>query len=331
MQKLLLVDKQLWLYLSVDIKVTIFAKIISKAKMNYPVKFTFSGHESFQCRHLWLKKGYDYVNNGKSFSDDDAVVELGVGKNMVNSIRFWMKAFNILSPDEELTDFAHKLLADQGWDPYMEDEASLWLLHYQIVKKGFASTYFLVFNELRREKIEFTKDNFITLVKRKAEAVKSFPVNEKTLQEDFSVFTKMYLRSDAQSKDKEDSFSGLLTELDLIKTFSKKIENKDKKTETIDYYSIENIERSEIPDEIILFSILDNENFDLSINLNTIEQDYNSIGSVFALNRPSILSKIENLTSKYSYMNFNDQAGVKELQFKKKPSPLSILDKYYAN
>ena len=299
--------------------------------MNYPLKYTFSGHESFQCRHLWLKKGYDFVKNGKSFSDEDAVVELGVGKNMVSSIRFWMKAFNILSPDDELTNIAHKLLDDNGWDPYLEDEASLWLLHYQLVKKGFASTYSIVFNELRREKIEFTKHNFISLVKRKAETGKSFQINEKTLQEDFSVLSKMYLRSDAQNRDKEDSFSGLLTELDLIKTFSRKIENNDKKVETIDYFSIENIDRSEIPDEIILYSILDNEDFDVSISLNTIEQEYNSVGSIFALNRPGILGKIENLANKYSYLIFKDDAGIKELQFKKKPSPLSILDKYYAN
>ena len=62
-------------------------------KNSLGVKFTFSGHDSFQCRHLWLKKGFDFVKSGKSFSDEDAVVILGVGKNMVNSIRFWMKAF----------------------------------------------------------------------------------------------------------------------------------------------------------------------------------------------------------------------------------------------
>lgn len=31
------------------------------------IKFTFSGHETFQCRNLWLKKGYDSVNNKKLF------------------------------------------------------------------------------------------------------------------------------------------------------------------------------------------------------------------------------------------------------------------------
>lgn len=59
-------------------------------------RFSFSGHESFQCRSLWLKKGYDFINSGKSFNDEDAVVILGVGKNMVASIRYWMKAFDLL-------------------------------------------------------------------------------------------------------------------------------------------------------------------------------------------------------------------------------------------
>jgi Protein of unknown function (DUF4007) len=285
-------------------------------------KYTFSGHESFQCRQLWLKKGYDYIKSGRSFNDDDAVVILGVGKNMVSSIRFWMKAFNLLSQDDKLTTFAHKLLDDDGYDPYLEDEASLWLLHYQLVNRDFSSTYSIVFNELRREKIEFTRDNFIAFIKRKSETEKSLSVNEKTLNEDFSVLSKMYLRSDAQSKDKEDSFSGLLTELDLLRCFSKGKE---------EFFIIENNERPEIPDEVILYAILDNEAFDLSVNLNNIEHDYNGVGTVFALNRPGILSKIESIASKYSYIVFNDHAGVKELQFKKKPSALSILDKYYAN
>lgn len=295
---------------------------MAKELSNNIPKQTFSGHESFQCRHLWLKKGYDFVKKKKSFNDEDAVVSLGVGKNMVASIRFWMKAFNILSSDDKLTDFAHQLLSDDGFDPYIEDEATLWLLHYQLIKKGFASTYSIVFNQLRREKIEFTKENFLSYIKRKSELEKSFTANEKTLSEDFSVFVKMYLRSDTQNKDKEDSFSGLLTELDLVKTYSK---GKD------DFFIIENNERNEIPDEIILYAILDNESFEASVNLNSIEMNSNSVGAVFAINRIGLLSKIENLTHKYSYLTYNDQAGIKELQFKKKPTPTSILEKYYAN
>jgi len=284
-------------------------------------KYTFSGHESFQCRNLWLKKGYDFVKKGSSFNDEDAVVTLGVGKNMVSSIRFWMKAFGILSQDETLTLFAHKLLADDGWDPYLEDEGTLWLLHYILITKGFASTYSIVFNELRKEKIEFTKENFVAFVTRKSETDSSFSFSVKTLEEDFSVLVKMYLRSNLQNKDKEDSFSGLLTDLDLMKTYS---------TGKQDYFLIENTERSEIPIEIILYAILESESFGSSVNLHNIEMNINSVGTVFAINRSGLLNKIENIVAKYNYIVFNDQAGVKELQFKRKPTGSSIFEKYYA-
>lgn len=286
------------------------------------MKFTFSGHESFQCRHLWLKKGYDYIKSKKSFNDEDAVVVLGVGKNMVASIRYWMKAFNLLTIEEKLTPFAIKLLDNNGYDPFLEDEGSLWLLHYQLVYKGFSSTYSIIFNELRKEKIEFTKDNFVSFVKRKSETDKSIQINEKTLHDDFAVLSKMYMRSTIQAKDREDSFSGILTELDLIKPITK---GKD------EYFIIENAERPEIPDDIILYAILNNENFNSSININSIEHDYNSIGSIFALSRSGILSKIEGIVASNSQIVFSDHAGTKELQFKKKPLASSILDRYYAN
>src|SRR4051812_26423424 len=117
-------------------------------------KYTFSGHDTFQCRHFWLKKGYDLISSGKSFGMEDAVVELGVGKNMVSAIKYWMKAFDLMTNDEKPTPFADRLLSENGWDPYLEDEASLWLLHYHLVRKGLASSYDLIFNEFRREKIE---------------------------------------------------------------------------------------------------------------------------------------------------------------------------------
>ena len=59
------------------------------------LKYTFSGHESFPCKSLWLKKGYDFVIQEKDFNSPNAVVDLGVGKNMVSSIKYWLKVFGI--------------------------------------------------------------------------------------------------------------------------------------------------------------------------------------------------------------------------------------------
>ena len=60
----------------------------------------FSGHETFKCKTHWLKRGYDFICNGCNFNDEDAVVRLGVGKNMVSSIKYWMKAFGFINPNE---------------------------------------------------------------------------------------------------------------------------------------------------------------------------------------------------------------------------------------
>lgn len=88
------------------------------------MRYCFSGHETFYCKSLWLKKGYDYLKEGNSFSDEDAVVKLGVGKNMVASIRFWLKAFGLTQADK-LTRLADIIFDEKnGYDKYIEDNTS---------------------------------------------------------------------------------------------------------------------------------------------------------------------------------------------------------------
>jgi hypothetical protein len=288
-------------------------------------KFTFSGHDSFQCRQLWLKKGYDFVQEGQSFNSEDAVVKLGVGKNMVSAIRYWMKAFNIIDSKDNPTDFGTKLFDEEiGYDPYLEDEASLWLLHYQLVKTGLASIYSIIFNEFRKEKLFFTKETFLNYLKRIQEVNPELSLNDNTIAKDFSVFVNMY-KNDNDSNDIEDSFSGILSELGMLKT-SFIQDNNGKK---IEQYQIENNERDSLPEAVVLYSILDNLNYGNSISLNSLEFDTNSPSSVFALNRSGLVNKISGIVKENKNITYTDHAGIKELQFKNKPNAYSILDKYY--
>jgi len=283
-------------------------------------KYTFSGHDSFQCRQLWLKKGYDYVLKGKNFNDEDAVVILGVGKNMVSSIRFWLKAFNIIDNKDIPTEFGKRLFDDEnGYDPFLEDEASLWLLHYQLVKNSFASIYSIIFNEFRKEKLFFNKETFVNYVKRIGKSNPDLNFNENTVAKDFIVFANLY-KNDPESKDVEDSFSGILSEIELLKTTGKGKEEQ---------FYIENAERDNLPEAVVLYAILDNSNYGNSISLNSLEFDINSPGSIFALNRSGLMNKISEIVSEYKDITFTDQAGIKELQFKNKLDAFTILDTYY--
>jgi hypothetical protein len=283
---------------------------------NVVTKFVFSGHDSFQCRQLWLKKGYDYVQEGNDFNEHDAVVKLGVGKNMVSSIRFWLKAFNIIDNKDVPTEFGKRLFdSENGYDPFLEDEASLWLLHYQLVKNGYASIYSIIFNEFRKEKLFFNKETFVNYVKRIGGTSPLLSFNEKTVGKDFDVFANLY-KNETEAKNVEDSFSGILSEIEILKA-------KDKQ------YFIENTERDNLSEVIVLYTILDNPNYGNSISLNSLEFDFNSPGSIFALNRTGLTNKISEIVNGHKEITFTDQAGIKELQFKKKSDAYKILDTYY--
>ena len=165
----------------------------------------------------------------------------------------------------------------------------------------------------------FNRDTFISYVKRMSDGNSDTVYNENTVGKDFSVFTNVY-KNDPESKDLEESFSGILSELELLKSNGK---GKDLQ------FFIENTERDSLPAFVLLFSILDNPDYGSSISLNSLEFDWNSPGSIFALNRLGILNKITDLVDDFKDITFTDQAGIKELQFKKKADAYSILNKYY--
>lgn len=274
----------------------------------------FSGHESFHCRHFWLKKGFDHVKAGESFSDKSGI-DLGVGRNMVASIRFWLKAFDIVDEDGELTELAKKIFDDNGWDPFLEDEATLWLLHYKLSSKNYASIYHLIFSELRKVRPEFSSTHFLSLV-NEIDAKQS----ENIVGKDFNVFTKTYFAK--SSKDKEESFSGLLTELNLLQEV-------DEDAQKNKIYHINNVKQDSIPWQVVLYCILDNENYGASISVNDLFKDQKGIGNLFAFTKEGLENKLQEISEHVKDVTYKNDAGIKELQFKKKLNGIKLLAEYY--
>ena len=121
---------------------------------NPEYKPRLSGHETFPLRYGWLKKAYDAVRNFKRidgsrsvFADTGAIAEFGVGKNMVRSMRHWAIAAGVVSEDGRTTTaFGRHLFADDGLDPYMEDPATAWLVHWRIAGNATNTTWFWGFS-----------------------------------------------------------------------------------------------------------------------------------------------------------------------------------------
>lgn len=276
-------------------------------------KYRFSGHESFPCKSLWLKKGYDFIYNNNNFNSADAVVKLGVGKNMVAAIRYWMKAFG-LTHNDELTKTANLLFNDvYGYDPYIEDTGTLWLLHYLLVSSGEATIYNLFFTRFQRERLFFERKNVLSFVKRFMLQLDNLSVyNENTIKKDINVLIQNYSLPDNTNSYEE--YSPLLIELDLISSINSK------------QYSF-NIEgKRSLPIELLLYAIIDQKGSDNSVNYETLQ----NIGLIFCLNDLELISMILSIQDHFSeYIRYSDTAGLRQVQFLKEIDLDSLLQAYY--
>ncbi len=95
-------------------------------------KVKFSGHQALPFRYGWLEKGFRFANKGNNFSDPNTIIKLGVSKKVAESIRYWCEMTGIIA-NGAVTDLGTLLLDEQqGIDPYLEDDAALWLLHWKL-------------------------------------------------------------------------------------------------------------------------------------------------------------------------------------------------------
>lgn len=276
-------------------------------------KITFSGHESFQCKSLWLKKGYDYLINGQSFNSEDAVVSLGVGKNMVASIRFWLKAFGITAESDHTTEFGNFLFQENGVDPFIEDISTLWLLHYQLVKSGHATLYNLLFSEFHKTRNEFTKAQLLSYIKRHFSEEKGFVFNENTVSKDIDTFLKNYVIP--QSQTNYEDFSTLLLPLNLIRRV-------DKTT-----FAFNDTSRAPLPPLVFLYALKD-----VAADNKILEFDaILDLCRIFCLNTSDLYEIFEKLNQWNSAISFDNAAGEQLFTMNDGMDKMQILNYLYQN
>mgnify|MGYP003547484915 FL=1 len=275
----------------------------------------FSGHESFACKSHWLKRGYDFVRGENNFNDDDAVVRLGVGKNMVASIKFWLKAIGLLK-DAGLVALANHLFDDDnGKDPYLEDIGTLWLLHFLLIQTDYATIYKTTFVDYHRQRniIEKSKlQNYIKHICFDETGYKNL-YNDNTVKRDIGVMLHNYCAKNGGNVNIEDSNS-LFAPLNLIC-------ETEKNTYRFNYDT-----RSDVPSLIFLYALLVKFEGRNSISF----EDIAELALIFCLTNNDLLDIINHLCDLYpSEIVFSDVAGIKELQFRATLNSIDVLDRYY--
>ena len=129
----------------------------------------FAAHQTFHPRFGWLRKAIEGVTlSPVVFSQDDSTLALGVGKNMVEAIRFWALATRIIEIDPEnsqsrpsryrISEFGRRIFDDElGLDPYLENVSTLWILHWSMLTDdNIVPIWWLTFNSYAG--IEFSAD-----------------------------------------------------------------------------------------------------------------------------------------------------------------------------
>lgn len=181
----------------------------------------FSGHESFACRYAWLPKAYRAVTDeATTLADDDrAMVVLGVGKNMVRSLRFWAEVTNLLTPGADRTlqptDFGRAVFGTDGHDPFLEDTRTLWLLHWNVTARATDPLFAWDFLLNRWPYPELTRSEALAAFMRESRSLNVFH-SEVTLSQHLDVFLHTYVPTRGPKYGVEDSLDCPLADLELL-------------------------------------------------------------------------------------------------------------------
>ena len=166
------------------------------------------------------------LKNPAQFADEDgAMVELGLGKNMVRSLRFWVEATGLAKPDASrslmLTDFAHEVFGPAGFDPYLEDVRTLWLLHWNLSSRIenalFAWRYLL--NQWPYP--ELTRSEALAAFARESPQL-GYSHRPVTLSQHLDVFLHTYHTRRRGGRGVEESLDGPLVGLSLVQAIGER-------------------------------------------------------------------------------------------------------------
>lgn len=283
----------------------------------------FSGHQTFPFRYGWLEKAYQYVKEGRSFSDPDALVHLGVGKNMVESIKYWGEVFGLLN-DDGITPFAKNLLdPETGWDPYLEDDASLWLLHWKLCSQSkFMTAATLLFGKMHRA--EFDRQDWLELLRDSQYQGRA--ISDSTLERDIECCLKMYtpLRTSRKKRVLELSYACPFQELGLLSPL-----------EGSSQLSFSFGPKNGLPPEIIGYAIWEyvSSSKRSSLRLEEVQNDDYAPGQIFMLDENSLVEAIIQLHSSTQWGQFFDltaSAGI-ETVYCTLDDGEKLLRAYYAD
>lgn len=295
-------------------------------------KYSFSGHETFTFRYTWLPKVARHLPGRTDlFVADDALAILGVGKNMIRSIKYWCEATGVIRRgggrgNAKMASFGDRLLSPEGWDPYLEDPGTLWLLHWQLVKNpSRSSTWHLAFTRWPSE--HFTTDQLTDWLERLiANEQPSTRATTASLRRDVEVFIRTYV-SPRTGRDLplEDTFDCPLVELGLVQE------------QEGGGFGFTRGPKPTLPDEIFVYALMNFWNREAqqqsALSFERILYGAGSPGGAFRLSENALAERLERLPD-WVGLDYDETSGLRVVLRRghtadEKLQPTRALERYY--
>lgn len=269
----------------------------------------FAGHETFPLRLLWLKKVFDAVKDGvpsRTFQEQGAIAQFGVGRNMAVSMRYWALASGFVEENDRImrpTPKGRLILSDEGYDPFLERAATIWLAHWAIASTPvMTTTAYYAFNSLTT--MEFDPSSLIHQLSDLAEE-KAWKVTRTTLKRDVDVFLRGYCRR-AEAVH-EDAAEPLMAELALVR-----------EAKVGGWYEFVYGPKPSLPDGIFAYALSEfweREGGASSLSAERVCYDPGSPGRVFKMDENSVISRMVNMERVTSGgFVWTDTAGLRQIQ-----------------
>lgn len=281
--------------------------------MNKKVKL--KGHESFTIREGWLTKGILEIDGKpKLFAEKDITDILGIGTNMVKSLRYWLIVSNLIIENKKngyvLTELG-QLIKEK--DPYMEDLFTLYFVHTQIAQNTErALIWNLFFNKCNMK--TFSKIDLQARMEYLLES-ENLEYNSKILNDELTALLKTYV-TEQRNDTPEDNFTCPLTELKLIKKVEK------------DIYSKEKPSMSNLDPYIVYWIILCQMKENNSINIEELLREDNSVSKLLNLDKV-LLNEYLDILKRIGLITLNRTAGLNMVYVNQRYTLKEIFDMHF--
>lgn len=297
---------------------------------------TFARHETFHPRYGWFRKAYSFVDGDPQvFTREDAPIQLGVGKNMVRAIRFWGLAAKLIAPNPQPpnprapdlvpTRLGHDLFGVSGWDRYMEDPGTLWLLHWLLLACPCRlPVWWLAFNEFHP--VEFADDDLDAATTAQLGAVAGWAApHPSSIKKDVSVLLRTYAPAERSGRTGiDDLLDCPLRELNLIG-----------RSAMPDRYRFTLGAKPTLPSAVLAYAALDfvdhTDTGGSTVTLSRLAHESGAPGKAFRLTESELHAALEPTIDETDELGLTTTTGDVQLSWSKEPreTATEILDRYY--